>query len=120
MNEAKHTPGPWFYGDWLKNEPGEPDEAGWVEVWNIDAHGFKGLPFVACKHHDEIANARLIAAAPDLFDSHEPDREGPDFLDWVASRLVLHGDHPQADFIVCLRRRAEKARAAIAKATGQP
>ena len=69
MTEAKHTPGPWFYGDWLKNNPGAQDDSGWVEVWNIDADGYKGLPFVACKHHDEIANARLISAAPDLLEA---------------------------------------------------
>lgn len=67
----------------------------------------------------EIANARLIEAAPELLDSHEPEREGPEFLDWVADRLVhKYGDKEGADFIICLRRRAEKSRAAIAKATG--
>lgn len=53
----------------MRNKQGVPSDGDWVEVWNIDADGFKGLPFVACKHHDEIANARLIAAAPDLLEA---------------------------------------------------
>ena len=63
--------------------------------------------------------ANLSAAAPNLLEAHEPEREGPDFLDWVADRLVnVYGESENVDFVICLRRRAAKARAAIAKALG--
>lgn len=133
MSEMKYTKGPWEHwaGNATMSVTGPAAAASMCAVRAIKEQGYgycvelasigQETPGIALGDTQERAeaNARLIAAAPDLFDSHEPDREGPDFLDWVASRLVLHGDHPQADFIVCLRRRAEKARAAIAKATGQ-
>ena len=44
----------------------------------------------------------------------------PDMLDWVADRLVnVHGENYNLDFILSIRERASKARAAIAKATGE-
>lgn len=68
-----------------------------------------------------MSDVRLIEAAPELLEAHEPEGMGADFLDWIADRLVhIHKDQEGADFIVCLRRRADKARAAIAKATGAP
>lgn len=64
MSEArKPTPGPWIHGNWLKAAEGGIDEAGWCEVWMIEADGVKSLPFVACKHQDMQANAALIAEA---------------------------------------------------------
>ena len=96
----KHTPGPWFYGDWIKGTKVESSASEWVEIWNIDADGSKGLPFVACKHHDEIANARLIAAAPDLLQALI------DAVDLIETVSPFEGD--------TLR----NARAAITKATG--
>ena len=73
---------------------------------------------VAVSWVEDAADARLIAAAPDLLEAQEDERAGPDFLNWVADRLVRHGDHPDADFVLCLRRRASLARAAIAKVKG--
>lgn len=61
--ESKPTPGPWIHGNWLKAVEGGIDEAGWCEVWMIEADGVKSLPFVACKHQDMQANAALIAEA---------------------------------------------------------
>lgn len=81
-------------------------------------------PFPGREHHADWCagvthpDMLLIEAAPDLLDAHEPEREGPDFLDWVADRLINHGDNPNSDFILCLRRRADKARAAIKKTEG--
>ena len=62
---AAHTPGPWVFGNWPTGTAGVKSESGWVDVWAPTESGH-GLPFAACKHHDEEANARLIAAAPDL------------------------------------------------------
>lgn len=57
----------------------------------------------------------------DLLAAHEPDNDpsGPDFLEWIADRLVhIHGESPNVDFVLALRRKAARARAAIAKAKG--
>lgn len=55
----------------------------------------------------------ILAALDKSVSAHEFERTGPEFLDWVADRLVLvHKESPNLDFIHCLRRRAEKARAA--------
>lgn len=61
----------------------------------------------------QTANLNLLEAG--LLDAHEPEREGPKFLDWVANRLVnVYGESENVDFVICLRRRAAKAAAAIA------
>ena len=54
MTTAKHTPGPWYATTM--------GEAGWVDVF---AHGVD-IPIASTRHQDQEANARLIAAAPDL------------------------------------------------------
>lgn len=66
--------------------------------------------------------ASLIAAAPALLAAQTMGAQvnTPDFLDWVAARLVdFHGDHPNADFILSLKERARAGRAAIAQAEGR-
>lgn len=108
MEEMKHTAGPWMQ-----------DKYGNVQTPSGNTLVTEGVALGGCSTEETRANARLIAAAPELLDAHEPDRTGPDFLDWVADRLVMRGDNPDADFVLCLRRRAEKARVAIAKANGQ-
>lgn len=65
--KLKPTPGPWLFGDWSNNKPGEVDEAGWVDVWARLADGTRSLPVVSCKHQQEIENARLIAEAGTVF-----------------------------------------------------
>lgn len=116
MSRATHTPGPWrigkSYGAVVADHP-VPGVRGSDDVKAYGGHMVG----------ESIArqNLALIAAAPELLDAHEPDREGPGFLDWVADRLVIqHGEHEGSDFILCLRRRAALARAAIAKATTTP
>lgn len=56
---SKHTPGPW------NARPIDP--SGWVDIVREDGSAWP-LPFAACKHFDQEANARLIAAAPDLLE----------------------------------------------------
>lgn len=62
--EAKHTPGPWFYqrrDEWsheVVTHHGElPD--GSASYWNVASINKRREP-------DHVANARLIAAAPEL------------------------------------------------------
>ena len=107
MEKQQHTPGPWEIDDAFKMS---------TVITN-------GTDMVICQIHGvgpgANADGRLIAAAPDLLEAHEPEREGADFLDWIADRLVhVYGESENVDFVICLRRRAAKARAAIAKATG--
>lgn len=96
---AAHTPGPWVYGNWSTGKHGEMPDSGWVDVWAPTEAG-NGLPFAACKHGDVEANARLIAAAPDL-------------LAFVAEYLEAWRDGMAGDSY--LLRLAEQAHA---KATG--
>ena len=94
MSEAKHTPAPWTQGNskngkecvWLNGKTEPPSGQG------------MGLDYTWIDCGTE-ANARLIAAAPDLLDA----------LEFVMNRLV---DKHEDDIA------AQKARAAIAKATG--
>ena len=105
-NDARHTPGPWKAGEAAYNPPG------WLWVQNgpgallADVHQNKNIALDA-----RNANARLIAAAPDLYaalaeielvlhpdaDEHNPLCQGTHTWDEVIGRIV------------------ERARAALAK-----
>lgn len=113
----QHTPGPWMT---------YPREFEHYE------YGVRATPGTICvmpgwKMHADLAeqqkkNLLLIAAAPDLLEAQTMGVEvsTPDFLDWIASRLVNHyGESPNVDFVLSLRDRASAGRAAIAKATGE-
>jgi hypothetical protein len=96
--EAKHTPGPWTVSEeW----DGTSIKAGQFHVTHtIQSCGF---------HEPEVdkavtqANARLIAAAPELLQAAK------DFVEWFECSRI--GDKPIAEW--------SHARAAIAKATGE-
>ena len=112
QERAAHTAGPWMV----------------AEKWNSADVRAVGGPFVAsCNASFGIdwttkeANARLIAAAPDLLEAQTMGAEvnTPDFLDWVADRMVhVYGESPLMDYVQSLRRRAAAGRTATAKATG--
>ena len=77
---------------------------------------------IACMDSDNPHDATLIAAAPDLLRSQTMGQSlnTPDFLDWVADRLVNeYGVSSNMDFVWSLRERAATGRAAIAKALGE-
>lgn len=101
MSEAKHTPGPWYYikdDEWshsVVTRHGElPD--GSPNYWTVASVNKRREP-------EHEANASLIAAAPDLLDA--------------LKGALNHWAVPSS---ICIDRPAyEKARAAIAKATGQ-
>lgn len=97
---SKHTPGPWVAGRIF-------EESRWVEIYKIKDNGMPSLPFAACKHFDEEANARLIAAAPDLLDVLK-ELAALDF----GALIMNDDDERRIDFV------ARKARTAIAKAEG--
>ena len=92
---SQHTQGPWT-------------------VENNSIYGNAGMirPFIASvedDHRDEEtnANARLIAAAPDLLDA----------LQWITRCASIRGPVGTTAYLISDKRMAE-VRAAIAKATG--
>jgi hypothetical protein len=112
---SKYTTGPWTLTEFEDHEGGNP----W---YRIEGDSTLFLEMVECSDGyipgQNKANAHLIAAAPDLLEAHQSD-SGPDFLDWLADRIVeVYGESPNVDFVLTLKRKAAKARAAILKATG--
>lgn len=100
---SAHTPGPWVIDDGHSNKTGKYGyfvRAHKGAIWD-DGSADGGV----CS----MADARLIAAAPDLLEALQ---EVTDVLD-MALGIQMFGLRPDADWP------AAKARAAIAKATGQ-
>jgi len=103
---SEHTPGPWqiesrFVGPLVITAECRPeiDKSGKLEIAHVGAETF----MVA------NANARLIAAAPDLLAALE------DILKVAEADLALTSNpHPMREAVV------NSARAAIAKARGEP
>lgn len=110
------TPGPWYIG------------SGTYEGRNIysakavtDGEGFTYNPVVATVEDDGVvcwdANARLIAAAPDMLEA----------LQWYGAKAVQMGQaaiHQDSKLMLALMKEiavdyGAKARAAIARATGE-
>ncbi len=101
---SKHTPGPWSVGTRGDGTPGYvycDNELGSAVAI---VYG-KPLEYTVFSRAEEIANARLIAAAPDLLEA----------LRYYASPetwTINQVEGPDGDY-------GAKARAAIAKATGE-
>lgn len=98
MNATKHTPGPWKILDTTR--------CNGYEIFRIGGNNAGGSWAESITSGDRDANARLIAAAPELLEA----------LLAAIPELPTH-DHPDglADYECPALR---KARAAIAKATG--
>lgn len=101
---SKHTPGPWTY---LRNPEGTR--------WIIDAGAFHAIAATAGYEPDNEANARLIAAAPEMLDALEAVWK----YSLVIESSVRRGDGPEqyAGVLEALRL-VKEVRAAIAKAEG--
>lgn len=113
-----HTPGPWKW--WTSNS--------WKRLGADLEHGrtkFVLEPYVCRDGHPDLIVSKedmaLIAAAPDFYHAATTGAQVnlPDFLEWIAARLIRLGDNPNADFVLTLRDRAKLLRAAIAKAEDQ-
>ena len=106
---SKHTPGPWQ----LQADPMHFDSLTAViggKRMNAKPHAWPAYPLTVqvggmCGLQEMQANARLIAAAPDLLEALE---ELADLVDCIRS-----GDYTPDSFTT------QPARAAIAKATGE-
>ena len=107
---SKHTPGPWH--DW--NDP-------ICSVMGARQDGDGGLKAVAIlaqwpSEEERAANARLIAAAPDMLAMCSriiSETESPGFLDLYDAYLKVHGEPYRGDMF-CM-----DLRATIAKAKGE-
>lgn len=130
-NEAKHTPGPWTIvedGGLPSSAAGEKDHGG----FQIDAPGITQLAYVwrANKRwgdnpepfgaEEAEANARLIAAAPDLLEAL---REAASFqgecpLDLREDDPIMCSN-PPCDEHGCMAAKAEKWRLLIDEAKGE-
>ena len=99
MTQAKHTPGPWT---------ARANGAQWV----VDAGRKQRVASITALMGQE-ANARLIAAAPDMFSDH---MENARILEFLCNELQgrIEGGKLQALF-GCL----DRSRAVIARATGE-
>ena len=97
--ETKHTEGPWRTGDLWNTVFGPPNGQPCPEI-------------IATVHKGKKANARLIAAAPDMLEALEL------AIPWLAKHIAddqhLRSVMPQAAVIAY-----KKAEAAIAKARGE-
>ena len=99
MSETKHTPGPWHQARFT-NMGHDHTLATVVGPDNEPiAHTFS----ISRSHEERLANARSIAALPDLLAACEG------LVDWVDPNEAMGGLHRQID----------DARAAIAKAKGE-
>lgn len=104
--EARHTPGPW------RQYPGDPliiaDEMG-----SSLGEMTPGDPYIG--HDEALANAALVAAAPDVLAS---ERENLKVLENLLAYLRKHESSLPPLSTSSLEVRIEATRAAIAKAEG--
>ena len=104
MSESKHTPGPWKYSAYHRSiMGGELSRDGCrIHVASLPGHEFK--------HPSVDANARLIAAAPELLAAAE---------EVIRSRLSIGAIQEQGEQGKRHIRHLNELRAAIAKAKGE-
>lgn len=109
----KHTPGPWAYEDPMgpdilsivANPDAEPAE--WVHIAQIGTGDSDVASFA-----ENVANAHLIAAAPDLLAACQA-------LVALAEANLCKPAHPTEGWDAYVPTEVTQARAAIAKAGGQ-
>ena len=106
MSEVKHTPGPWKFDPEDDSIVGHDVHISIATIDHFDEGGEKGFNFGPISS----ANARLIAAAPELLEALQA-------LDEAYCRAATSLSHQERAED---RRRLIAARAAIAKATGVP
>lgn len=129
---AQHTPGPWFCfpGEEWKTSEGKHAQwgcyrisAGGTDVADANYYRIGEVSNVNNSPTNE-ANARLVAAAPDLLAALADLLEAEESM--RATYGCVHGRHPEEDDTHTherwaerfLQERAEAARSAIAKAAG--
>jgi hypothetical protein len=90
---TQHTPGPWIGAGPSFGDPLPRYTTSIVTEWEDDAEGCIDICELPFRHHDDEneANARLIAAAPDLLESLKVARhmivEDGTPIGWSVSRI---------------------------------
>lgn len=109
---SAHTPGPWVFAEDARPRP-EVATVAWVGdfVVGIPTPGFEGGNYRDADYGTDEADARLIAAAPDLLEALEFA-----LRDMEATRAQFASKVPN---VGVLGMSIATARAAIAKARGQ-
>jgi hypothetical protein len=103
---SKHTPGPW-----LAIADDDEDESGWVVASENALFDTIARPTAQPTEGEELANARLIAAAPELFD-------GCNALLGLLQLVSGRDDvTPELREVLRTNHRVAEAEAAVAKAT---
>lgn len=97
--KTTHTPGPWRIG--------VPDENGWGIYKNSGGYAIAVVPIVY--DYPQIANARLIAAAPELLEACKL---------LVAYAEDVEDEYSSGAFLLPNRMDIDNAKAAIRKAEG--
>lgn len=114
MSEAKHTPGPWSIGNSAGYNASHVyhDEDGVCTVYGIFSHQSVKQVADDPRCAEGLANARLIAAAPDMLAEHEA-------IARLLS-LVIHDlqGRVERDKLAALSQCLDRSQSAIAKATG--
>ena len=110
MGIAKHTPGPWkvirhHHVDdelWLSVNREQATDGGWQWIAEIK--------YLVTAEAEQRANARLIAAAPDLLEvARQTEMYLNDIVNHASRDMAIHAVGAEIELV--------KARAAIAKAT---
>lgn len=106
---SAHTPGPWsmFQFEFLEGEELEVQRHRHPDWWEVISNPDKDYRCMCVSGHIGEANARLIAAAPDLLEALEF------ALPYIEDDAAVQGIDPDEDEATI------KARAAIAKAKGK-
>jgi hypothetical protein len=97
---TQHTPGPW---EWVENAPGQYGSGKW-----LGSNSGMVFDYAGCGSHEcdvSEANARLIAAAPELVEA--------------LYAILISSFHDVENISPHMQQAANKACAAIAKATGK-
>lgn len=103
MTGVKHTPGPWKAHKTIEAHDGM------AECWQIDAEYDAVCTTQFCYAPNTEANARLIAAAPDLLETG---------AELQAARKIQNAD-PSAANALRVRHASDAFDAAIARARGE-
>jgi len=110
MAEVKHTPGPWGFGNTVSYERlilGKGGNGGYVCHVTVEQCG--GGIIAQSMEAEREANARLIAAAPDLFEAG---------TELQAARKAQNAD-PSAENASRVRAASDAFDTALSKATAQ-
>lgn len=111
---SAYTPGPWIWDD----NPNSYDRLYSPPREMVLWFGGDGTEGGCDSDHDR----QLIAAAPTLVEclTMGATMQTPEFLEWLADRLVtVYGEDPGVDFVLSLRDRAGQMRAARLLALGE-